>query len=225
MGSHQMKAFLIHLFALLRFALSNILISFFISKTMTGRRPPPTSSFSRFIRARASRSCSILFNHKVNQSSKAQLNEECLAPFGNLLNAFSWACLILEQITLQAGNLRNKKKTLCVRTQRQGDWINPDHTLISPSGIASAKRLASWAISDSSRIGTAWADALRLDPGGFFCEASTASDSDSLDDDSDGRDGKKHLKMPSACHFVALVKLTQTSIRPGLLSAGSRRSM
>lgn len=96
-------------------------------------------------------------------------------------------------------------------------------TLISPSGIESAKRLASWAISDSSRMGTACADALRLDPGGFFCDAST--DSDSSDVDADGRDGKKHLKMPSACHFVALVKLTQTSMRPGLLSAGSRRSI
>jgi hypothetical protein len=104
--------------------------------------------------------------------------------------------------------------------------INPIHTLISPSGIASAKRLASRAISASSRIGTACADALRLDPGGFFCDASTGEDSlDEDGDSSDGRDGKKHLKMPSACHFVAFVKLTQTSMRPGLLSAGSRRSM
>jgi hypothetical protein len=101
-----------------------------------------------------------------------------------------------------------------------------DHTLISPSGIASAKRLARVAISASSRIGTACADALRLDPGGFFCDASTDGASfDEDEDNADGRHGKKHLKMPSACHFVALVKLTHTSIRPGLLSAGSRRSI
>ena len=76
-------------------------------------------------------------------------------------------------------------------------------------------------------MGTACADALRLDPGGFFCDASTdsVSSDDDEEEDADGRDGKKHLKMPSACHFVALVKLTQTSMRPGLLSAGSRRSM
>lgn len=40
-----------------------------------------------------------------------------------------------------------------------------------------------------------------------------------------GRAGKKHLKIPSACHFVACLKFTQTSIRPGRLSAGSSRSM
>ena len=103
-------------------------------------------------------------------------------------------------------------------------------TLISSSGIASANRLASWAISASSSIGTACADdALRLDSGRFFSEASVGDEVSSGDggdeDDADGRDGKKHLKMPSACHFVALVKLIHTSIRPGLLSAGSRRSM
>lgn len=38
-------------------------------------------------------------------------------------------------------------------------------------------------------------------------------------------DGKKHLKIPSACHLVAFLKLIQTSIRPGRLSAGSRRSI
>ena len=98
--------------------------------------------------------------------------------------------------------------------------------------MVSAKRLASSAISASSRTGAACADALRLEPGGFFCEASlkveASSSSNDDDDDGDnveGREGKKHLKMPSACHLVALVKLTQTSIRPGLLSAGSRRSI
>ena len=109
----------------------------------------------------------------------------------------------------------------------------PARTLISPSGIASAKRLASCAISASSRIGTACADdaAFRLDSGGFICDISKEIGDDGGDDaaddedDADGRDGKKHLKIPSACHFVALVKLIQTSIRPGLLSAGSRRSM
>lgn len=83
-------------------------------------------------------------------------------------------------------------------------------------------------------MGTACADdaAFRLDSGGFICDTSTDIGDDGGDDeadddadDADGRDGKKHLKMPSACHFVAFAKLTQTSIRPGLLSAGSRRSM
>lgn len=41
----------------------------------------------------------------------------------------------------------------------------------------------------------------------------------------EGFAGKKHLKIPSACHFVACLKFTQTSMRPGRLSAGSRRSM
>lgn len=41
----------------------------------------------------------------------------------------------------------------------------------------------------------------------------------------DGLEGKKHLKMPSAWNRVACVKFTHTSIRPGRLSAGSRRSM
>jgi hypothetical protein len=64
----------------------------------------------------------------------------------------------------------------------------------------------------------------------FFSEAS-ADDGEASpgnggdEDDADGRDGKNKLKMPSACHFVALVKLIHKSIRPGLLSAGSRRSM
>jgi hypothetical protein len=43
--------------------------------------------------------------------------------------------------------------------------------------------------------------------------------------DEEGLKGKKHLKIPSACHLVACVKLTHTSIRPGRLRAGSRRSM
>ena len=79
-------------------------------------------------------------------------------------------------------------------------------------------------------MGTACADdALHLESGRFISEASADDDGASSDDgndedDADGRDGKKHLKMPSACHFVALVKLIHTSIRPGLLSAGSRRS-
>ncbi len=73
-------------------------------------------------------------------------------------------------------------------------------------------------------------DALRLESGRFFSKGSVDDDDESSlddgsDDEADGRDGKKHLKMPSACHFVALVKLIHTSIRPGLLSAGSRRSM
>lgn len=46
-----------------------------------------------------------------------------------------------------------------------------------------------------------------------------------LDGEGLGLEGKKHLKIPSACHFVAWVKFTQTSMRPGRLRAGSRRSM
>ena len=100
--------------------------------------------------------------------------------------------------------------------------------------MASAKRLASSAISLSSMSGAVCADALRLEPGGLFSEVSpvgapsSGDDDDDDDDDDDGsedREGKKHLKILSACHLVALVKLTQMSIRPGLLSAGSRRSM
>jgi hypothetical protein len=97
-------------------------------------------------------------------------------------------------------------------------------TLISPSGIVSAKRLASWAISASSRMGTECADAFRLDPAAS-ASVDVGDEASLVDEDADGRDGKKHLKMPSACHLVALVKLTHTSMRPALLSAGSRRSM
>ena len=93
------------------------------------------------------------------------------------------------------------------------------------SGMVSANSLASSAISASSRTGAACGDALRLEPGGFFCEASlkVEASSSSNEDDDDGdniesRGGKKYLKIPSACHLVALVKLTQTSIRPGLLT-------
>lgn len=41
----------------------------------------------------------------------------------------------------------------------------------------------------------------------------------------EGFAGKKHLKMPSACHLLACLKFTQTSMRPGRLNAGSRRSI
>lgn len=136
--------------------------------------------------------------------------------------------LFFSKYPCRLATCREKKTPLCVRTDNQvTEEGKPGHTLISPSGIAPAKRLASRAISASSRRGTACADALRLEPGGFFCEVSMGEDEDedSSDDDADGRDGKKHLKMPSACHLVALVKLIQTSMRPGLLRAGSRRSM
>lgn len=107
-------------------------------------------------------------------------------------------------------------------------------TLISLSGIWSAKRLARTLSSSSSRRGIEWAAALRFDPGKFFCATfevlslplSSALTSDGASSTSATfLHGKKHLKMPSACHFVAFVKFTQTSIRPGRLSAGSRRSM
>lgn len=46
----------------------------------------------------------------------------------------------------------------------------------------------------------------------------------SFGDEAVGLDRKTCLKKHSACHLVTWVKLTQTSIRPGLRSAGSRRS-
>ena len=101
-------------------------------------------------------------------------------------------------------------------------------TLSSPSGMASAKRFASSAISTSSSTGMACATALRFGRGRFCCDTSIfSSDVAPVDDEPEaaGLEGKKHLKMPSACHFVACVKFTHTSIRPGRLSAGSRRSM
>lgn len=40
-----------------------------------------------------------------------------------------------------------------------------------------------------------------------------------------GLHGKKFLKIPSACHLLACLKSTQTSMRPGRDNAGSSRSM
>ena len=101
------------------------------------------------------------------------------------------------------------------------------HTLSSSSGIASAKRLASLEISASSSKGIACAGILRLGNGRFFCDASLAAAAGGGGDAGleDGLEGKKHLKMPSAWNRVACVKFTHTSIRPGRLSAGSRRSI
>lgn len=106
-------------------------------------------------------------------------------------------------------------------------------TLNSLSGIASPNCFARPAISSSLSKRIACLEALRLEPGRFFCEASLAAsvdeeaDKSEVDDaaEADGLQGKKHLKMPSACHLVALAKFTHTSIRPGRLRAGSRRSM
>ena len=95
-------------------------------------------------------------------------------------------------------------------------------TLSSSSGMASAKRLASSEISSSVRIGIACVNALRLGKGRFCCEASLGVAGDAT---VEGLKGKKHLKIPSACHLVAWVKLTHTSIRPGRLRAGSSRSI
>ena len=68
--------------------------------------------------------------------------------------------------------------------------------------------------------------ALRFGIGRFCCDTSVFScDVVTGDDEAAGLKGKKHLKMPSACHFVACVKFTHTSMRPGRLSAGSRRSI
>jgi len=96
----------------------------------------------------------------------------------------------------------------------------PGHTLISPSGTASENLLASRAISASSRIGELPTGALFLDLAG-----SPVDDKASLGVGACGGDEKNRLKIHSACHLVALVKLTQTSIRPGLVSTGSIRSM
>ena len=71
-------------------------------------------------------------------------------------------------------------------------------------------------------------DALHLESGRFFSKEFTDDAKDaSLDDGSDndeadGRDGKKHSKMPSACHFVTSVKLIHMSTHLCLLSAGLR---
>lgn len=90
----------------------------------------------------------------------------------------------------------------CVRTER-ARLSEVSHTLISLSGMAPAKRFASLEISNSSRAGPSCAGCMRLAPGIFISDVST--DVVSVVD-ADGRGGKKHLKMPSACHFVALVK-------------------
>lgn len=77
-------------------------------------------------------------------------------------------------------------------------------------------------------MGIACADAFRLEPGMFWTEVSFSFSEEDVVVVVvviEGLKGKKHLKIPSACHFVACVKLTQTSIRPGLLRAGSRRSI
>lgn len=94
-------------------------------------------------------------------------------------------------------------------------------TLNSSSGIASAKRLASSVISASSSKGMALY--LRFGKGRFCCDVSLedAVELASLA----ALNGKKHLKIPSAWNFVACVKFTQTSIRPGRLRAGSKRSI
>ncbi len=54
--------------------------------------------------------------------------------------------------------------------------------------------------------------------------SSTLSRSPSIGASSSSVDGKKLRKRSSACHFDAFRNSTQTSIRPGRESAGSRRS-
>ncbi len=81
----------------------------------------------------------------------------------------------------------------------------------------------------------AWAARLRFDTAMLAADTvASAPAGPAAADDSAGapavgvaleRAGKKHLKMPCACHFVACLKFTQTSIRPGRLRAGSSRSM
>ena len=147
-------------------------------------------------------------------------------PFENLLYTFRWAHLILEEIPLQASNLQELRREKQAHNREIGSYV---HLAL---GMASAKRFASSANSASSRTGAARADALRLKPRGFLCDESLvgALSGDSGGDGDDGdegesRDGKKHMKMPSACHLVALAKLTQTSVRLGLLRAGYRCSI
>ena len=138
-------------------------------------------------------------------------------PFTNFINTFSRTGFVLQQITLKSGDL---KKKISVSAFIRGIVVLL--TLSSSSGIASAKRLASSEISSSVRIGIACVNALRLGNGRFCCEVSLGVVGEAT---VEGLYGKKHLKMPSACHFVACVKLTHTSIRPGRLRAGSRRSI
>lgn len=98
--------------------------------------------------------------------------------------------------------------------------------------MASANVLARVHISSSVSRGIECAD-LRLAIGRFVCEASVTVATELEDEEAEefeatgfaGCEGKKHLKIPSACHLVAWVKLTHTSIRPGRLKAGSKRSM
>lgn len=99
------------------------------------------------------------------------------------------------------------------------------HTLSSSSGIASAKRLASSEISASSSKGIVCEGILRLGNGRFFCDVSLVVEGNGDAALGDGLEGKKHLKMPSAWNRVACEKFTHTSIRPGRLRAGSRRSI
>lgn len=54
------------------------------------------------------------------------------------------------------------------------------------------------------RRGMAWVVTLRLGRGKFCCEGSLGVvDKFASVAGADGLKGKKHLKMPSACHFVA----------------------
>ncbi len=140
-----------------------------------------------------------------------------------LLHTLAWASLILEQIALQRGDLFVFILKLHPRMK-----IN-ELTLNSSLGIASAKRLARTVISSSDKEWRIWEPFLRLGAAKLLCEAIVPVASLEVSD-SEGAvaaffAGKKHWKMPSACHFVAFLKLIQTSIRPGRLSAGSKRSM
>ena len=83
---------------------------------------------------------------------------------------------------------------------------------------------------DEEIVGDAAADAPEMDSGGdvgiSMPSNSLASRTISLSDRLiSSIEGKKFLKRASACHFDAFLNSIQTSMRPGRLNAGSRRSM
>lgn len=151
-------------------------------------------------------------------------------PGRDLVHALTWARLVAQQVALQGRNLYDScqySQARCASEDRL--------TLSSSSGIASANRLARSEISSSERRGTERPALLRLDSASPSTEGVSSSGfADVLGEDADEGvgallgevfAGKKHLKMPSACHLLACLKFTQTSMRPGRLNAGSRRSM
>ena len=81
----------------------------------------------------------------------------------------TWARLILEHIPLYASELAEMAPRREKQVPLARDRAKLGHTLISPSGMVSAKHLAISAISASSKTRAA---GLRPEPGGSFCEKS-----------------------------------------------------